>query len=1149
MSAPTWSGAIINGGNNRSYIVIDGGTNGIIEATDNGSPGKYTYQNAIRAIDFAGTNNHDIEVKNLLIRNLYDRSSTTDYNTNAYGSSGIYMKGTGNFSVHNNVFQKIGWITTMHYCGTSSNFSFYNNTASGFHTGIWSSDVCARATDSLTGWYFHDNVMNYTRMYDQEDDVDRFHADIFHTAGDGGSGSGFAHITNVQVYNNYLGDQTPRGIRGGGSWARATSYVYLTDDVDDIFVYNNVFRVKPGEAGTTNGMLALIQRSDNIKVYNNLFYGASPTWGITVGAGNTVTNFEAKNNIVLDLRNVWYLDTSLANSDYNLFGPNTNYSYLDSGAHSLFGKDPSLDSVLHLQSGSPAINAGANLSAYCSSMIGLCRDKGGNPRPTTGAWDIGAYEYQSGGNPPPQTPTCTSFTYSAWSTCANGSQSRAVVSSSPSGCAGGSPILTQSCVLSPDTTAPAVSITAPTSGSTVSGSVNIAASASDQAVSGQTTSGITGVQWKLDGANLGQELTTPTTGTTYSGAWNTAGVADGAHTLAAVARDGAGNRATSTISLAVANPVNHAPLLAPTGPKSISENALLSFLISATDSDGDTLTYAVSNLPAGASFNSATRVFSWTPSYIQSGSHTVTFSVSDSKGLSDSEAVIITVANVNRAPLVSAGNDQIINQTVAFPSVISLSGSGSDPDGQTVVYQWSKISGAGEVVFANATAALTTASFSSAGAYVLRLTVSDGSLSAAGEVVITINAGSVAVADSDHDGVADVSDKCPATPSASASRVNALGCPKPKAGKFSSQTDLTNVDLNNVSSYDLGNSFGKISYLETASSYALLRDSSELDLDSAITIEQNRIELLPNLLPELNKPAVLTFYNIAFTEPKILKDGIACPACAITSYANNTLSVTVSGFSVYEAAEGYIPPPPPPQGGGGSASGSGQILTVGTFTPAVEQKPLIETLASSTPAIALASATTTITSYAITNLGLFNRLKGRIILKVQDKGQAYYLHFEEKKMYYLGRPHDAFAIMKSQALGITNANLAKIPVGLSAIAGQDADQDGLADALEQALGTDPKKTDTDGDGHSDQAEVASGYSPLDKAEKLIFDRGLTSRLSGRILLQVEGYGQAWYLNPLDQKRYFLSRPADAFNLMRQLGLGVSNQDYGRLGGK
>src|SRR6185369_15783579 len=46
--------------------------------------------------------------------------------------------------------------------------------------------------------------------------------------------------------------------------------------------------------------------------------------------------------------------------------------------------------------------------------------------------------------------TCSSFTYSAWGTCsASGTQTRTVVSSSPAGCTGGSPVLSQACTPPP----------------------------------------------------------------------------------------------------------------------------------------------------------------------------------------------------------------------------------------------------------------------------------------------------------------------------------------------------------------------------------------------------------------------------------------------------------------------------------------------------------------------------------------------------------------------------------------------------------------------------------------------------------------------------------------------------------------------------
>ena len=54
---------------------------------------------------------------------------------------------------------------------------------------------------------------------------------------------------------------------------------------------------------------------------------------------------------------------------------------------------------------------------------------------------------------------------------------------------------------------------------------------------------------------------------------------------------------------------------------------------------------------------------------------------------------------------------------------------------------------------------------------------------------------------------------------------------------------------------------------------------------------------------------------------------------------------------------------------------------------------------------------------------------------------------------------------------------------------------------------------------------------------------LSSSLKGRILLQVEANGEAWYVNPVSEKRFYLGRPADAFRVMREQGLGISNKDY------
>ena len=96
----------------------------------------------------------------------------------------------------------------------------------------------------------------------------------------------------------------------------------------------------------------------------------------------------------------------------------------------------------------------------------------------------------------------------------------------------------------PDTTPPVVSLTAPTSGATVSGTVTVTANATDNV-------GVTGVQFTLDGTNLGSVVTGAGPGYSYS--WNSITVANGTHTLTATASDAAGNTASSSVSITVNN--------------------------------------------------------------------------------------------------------------------------------------------------------------------------------------------------------------------------------------------------------------------------------------------------------------------------------------------------------------------------------------------------------------------------------------------------------------------------------------------------------------------------------------------------------------------------------------------------------------------
>ncbi|MEK7097737.1 MAG: hypothetical protein AAB906_02725, partial [Patescibacteria group bacterium] len=133
---------------------------------------------------------------------------------------------------------------------------------------------------------------------------------------------------------------------------------------------------------------------------------------------------------------------------------------------------------------------------------------------------------------------------------------------------------------------------------------------------------------------------------------------------------------------------------------------------------------------------------------------------------------------------------------------------------------------------------------------------------------------------------------------------------------------------------------------------------------------------------------------------------------------------------------------------------------------------------------------------------LSQKLSGRILLQVEANGEAWYVNPSDQKKYYMGRPDDAFDLMRSFGAGITNSDLKKIPVGLIDSGETDSDSDGLGDALEDALGSDKGSSDSDDDGYGDMIEVENDYS-LSGADKIKIDNTFTNNNEGRIFLQIE----------------------------------------------
>lgn len=132
----------------------------------------------------------------------------------------------------------------------------------------------------------------------------------------------------------------------------------------------------------------------------------------------------------------------------------------------------------------------------------------------------------------------------------------------------------------------------------------------------------------------------------------------------------------------------------------------------------------------------STSPFTTTATFRAPGTYVLQLAGGDGALLSTQNLTINVIAN--QAPVVNAGSAQ----TAYWPYAATLSGSATD-DGlpnppAALTYTWSKISGNGNVVFANPNAAGTTATFGAPGTYVLQLAASDGDLTGTATVAVNV---------------------------------------------------------------------------------------------------------------------------------------------------------------------------------------------------------------------------------------------------------------------------------------------------------------------------------------------------------------------------------------------------------------------------
>jgi hypothetical protein len=199
-------------------------------------------------------------------------------------------------------------------------------------------------------------------------------------------------------------------------------------------------------------------------------------------------------------------------------------------------------------------------------------------------------------------------------------------------------------------------------------------------------------------------------------------------------------------ALAGGPPVNAPPVVNAGPDQTITLPATASLSGTATD-DGLpnppgalTTSWSVVSGPGTVTF-SAPSALATTATFSAAGSYVLRLTANDS-ALTASDDIAVTVLAMNQPPVVNAGPDQ----TITLPATASLSGTATDdglpnPPG-ALTTTWSVVSGPGTVTFGNASAKATTATFSTAGSYDLRLTANDGALTASDDLVVTVNAAS-----------------------------------------------------------------------------------------------------------------------------------------------------------------------------------------------------------------------------------------------------------------------------------------------------------------------------------------------------------------------------------------------------------------------
>lgn len=389
VQAPYFSDA--HGGidmNGKNYITLDGGSNGIVQNTANGSG--LTYQQQSMLIGGLGSND---TIKNLSILNVYVHTSG---DANGGSNYGILARGSSNTVIGpGDTFTQGDVCFIFEWNGGESNLTINGDSFSGCNQDI---EMGPTAGGSFTNVTVSNNTA--TNWANWDDAGDDYHHNFFHPFT---NVVGASLVGTLQIYNN-------RAV--GDIGTTSTSMLFIENNnggaggtMGAWYIFNNVFDKTNANVPTSSGLVAPL--SDNGYLVNNTFIDAGGTGGnayICFHSYGTGWTFE--NNIQIGCGSYIYLQGAALTANYNDYygaaSPQWIYhSTYDTTLASwrtscscdaaAIGTNPNLTGAYVPNSGSPVIGAGVNLTSL--GIAALDTDQAGTARPSTGAWDIGAYQY------------------------------------------------------------------------------------------------------------------------------------------------------------------------------------------------------------------------------------------------------------------------------------------------------------------------------------------------------------------------------------------------------------------------------------------------------------------------------------------------------------------------------------------------------------------------------------------------------------------------------------------------------------------------------------------------------------------------------------------------------------------------------------